>query len=130
MWLLWPALNASFAEGDAQHRAILNSYYSLAASAVVTFSITSFLEEKYHWSMVRLQRMSIKGRLIPTVSYQVNIQNSALAGGVAIGTAADMMIQPFGAMIVGVVAAIVTLSGFLFIAVILFLASIYLNFNK
>ncbi|XP_046636817.1 ammonium transporter Rh type B-like isoform X2 [Daphnia pulicaria] len=93
LWLFWPTLNASLAQGDAQHRAVINTYYSLAASTVVTLaiSLSSLLDNKR--------------------SYTVQIQNSALAGGVAIGTAADMMIYPFGAIIVGCFAGLVSVLG-------------------
>lgn len=123
LWLFWPGLNASFAERDGQHRAILNSYYSLAASAVVTFSIISFLEEKFRWSKVMKDGLLMlnKNQVLPYhFMLQVYIQNSALAGGVAIGTAADMMIQPFAAVVIGVLAAVVTIFGSLIIAVRLY----------
>lgn len=42
----------------------------------------------------------------------VHIQNATLAGGVAIGTIADMAVAPFGAMIVGSVAGVVSTLGF------------------
>jgi ammonium transporter Rh len=48
---------------------------------------------------------------------QVHIQNSALAGGVAIGTVADMMIYPFGAIIVGSFAGLVSVIGVVFLTV-------------
>lgn len=47
----------------------------------------------------------------------MHIQNSTLAGGVAIGTAADMMIHPFGAMIVGSIAGAVSVLGYRYLTV-------------
>ena len=41
-----------------------------------------------------------------------HVQNATLAGGVAIGTVADMPIQPFGALLVGSLAGIVSTLGF------------------
>lgn len=51
--------------------------------------------------------------------FQVHIQNSTLAGGVAIGTAADMMIHPYGAMIVGSIAGAVSVLGYRYLTVII-----------
>ena len=48
---------------------------------------------------------------------QVHIQNSTLAGGVAVGTMADMMIEPWGAVLIGMVAATISVVGFQYITV-------------
>lgn len=48
---------------------------------------------------------------------QVHIQNSTLAGGVAIGTLADFIIQPWGAILVGIVAGTVSVLGYRYLTV-------------
>lgn len=53
---------------------------------------------------------------------QVHVQNATLAGGVAIGTAANLMVQPFGAMLVGALAGTLSVIGFHYIQVCAFLA--------
>ena len=50
-------------------------------------------------------------------SLQVHIQNATLAGGVAVGTAADMMIQPWGALVVGSLAGVLSVVGFNYVTV-------------
>src|SRR5262249_37953928 len=48
-----------------------------------------------------------KGRL-----NMVHVQNATLAGGVAIGAVADMPVQPYGAVLVGSAAGILSVVGF------------------
>ena len=47
----------------------------------------------------------------------MHIQNATLAGGVAVGTSADMMIQPWGALLIGIMAAILSTFGYKYIQV-------------
>ena len=42
----------------------------------------------------------------------VHIQNSTLAGGVAVGTSANLMLEPFGAVLVGVAAGAISVAGY------------------
>ncbi len=51
---------------------------------------------------------------------QVHVQNATLAGGVAMGTTADMVLQPFVPLVIGSIAAIVSVLGYKFLTVILF----------
>ena len=47
----------------------------------------------------------------------MHIQNATLAAGVAVGTSADMMIQLWGALLIGSVAAIISVLGYRFLTV-------------
>ncbi|KAL9864300.1 ammonium transporter Rh type A [Geothlypis trichas] len=94
LWLFWPSFNSAIAE--AQVTAIINTYYSLAACTIVTFALSSLVDKRGKFSMVL-------------------IQNATLAGGVAVGTCADLEIHPFSAMVIGVIAGIVSVLGFQFL---------------
>lgn len=47
----------------------------------------------------------------------MHIQNATLAGGVAVGTAAEMMLMPYGSLIVGFICGIVSTLGFVYLTV-------------
>ncbi|XP_036772040.1 ammonium transporter Rh type A [Manis pentadactyla] len=97
LWTFWPSFNSAIAEkGDRQYRAIINTYLSLAACVITAYAFSSFVEPQ--------------GRLD-----MVHIQNATLAGGVAVGSCADMAIKPYGAMIIGSLAGIVSVLGFKFL---------------
>lgn len=48
---------------------------------------------------------------------QVHIQNSTLAGGVAVGTAAEFMLMPYGSVIVGSCCGVISTLGYIYITV-------------
>lgn len=48
--------------------------------------------------------------------FQVHIQNSTLAGGVAVGTAAEFMLTPYGALIVGFFCGIISTLGYIYLS--------------
>ncbi|XP_030042205.1 ammonium transporter Rh type B [Microcaecilia unicolor] len=101
LWMFWPSFNSAItAHGDDQHRTAMNTYYSLAACTLATFAMSALL--------------SGEGKLD-----MVHIQNAALAGGVIVGTSAEMMLTPFGAMIAGFLAGVISTLGFKFLTPLL-----------
>nr|AEA41159.1 Rh-like protein [Metacarcinus magister] len=100
LWLYWPSFNAGAAPGDDQHRGIINTYISLAACCLTTFALSTLLDKHKKFDMV-------------------HVQNSTLAGGVAVGTAADLMIHPWGAALIGILAALVSVCGYMFLTPLL-----------
>ncbi|XP_010706461.1 ammonium transporter Rh type A [Meleagris gallopavo] len=100
LWLFWPSFNSAIAEENERIKIIINTYYALAACAVTTFALSSLLDERGKFSMVL-------------------IQNATLAGGVAVGTCADLTIHPFVAMGIGNIAGIISVLGFRFLTPVL-----------
>lgn len=91
--MFWPSFNAGALTGDDQQRAVINTYLSLTACCVTAFAFSSILTPGSKFDMV-------------------HVQNSTLAGGVAVGTAADMMLEPYGALIVGILAGCLSVFGY------------------
>uniref|UniRef100_A0A4W5LRG4 Rh family B glycoprotein n=1 Tax=Hucho hucho TaxID=62062 RepID=A0A4W5LRG4_9TELE len=101
LWMFWPSFNSAVtAHGDDQHRTAMNTYYSLAACTLATYGLSAVVAHDGKLDMV-------------------HIQNAALAGGVAVGTAGEMMLTPFGSMIVGFLAGTISVLGFKFLSPIL-----------
>ncbi|XP_070252089.1 ammonium transporter Rh type B [Myotis yumanensis] len=101
LWIFWPSFNsAPTTLGDGQHRTALNTYYSLTASTLSTFALSALVGKD--------------GRLD-----MVHIQNAALAGGVVVGTASEMMLTPFGALAAGFLAGTVSTLGYKFFTPVL-----------
>jgi len=97
LWMFWPSFNGGAAEnGDAQQRAIINTYYSLCSCTIATVIISCLVSGNKKMSMEHLQ-------------------NATLAGGVAVGACADLMLTPGGAVVVGALAGILSTCGFKFI---------------
>uniref|UniRef100_A0A8C5KU50 Ammonium transporter Rh type A n=1 Tax=Jaculus jaculus TaxID=51337 RepID=A0A8C5KU50_JACJA len=98
LWMFWPSFNSAIAEaGEPQFRAIVNTYFSLAACVITAFALSSLVEHRGKLDMV-------------------HIQNATLAGGVAVGTCADMNIPPYASMIIGSTAGIVSVLGYKFLS--------------
>jgi hypothetical protein len=99
LFCFWPSFNAGTAYGDGRLRAIINTYISISASVVLTFTISALVGQG-------------KEEII-------HIQNATLAGGVAVGAMADKNIGLFGAMIVGSIAGTISTLGYKYLLEIL-----------
>lgn len=69
LWMYWPSFNSAMANGNAQHRAIINTILSLSGSCVIVFLFTPFFREgKLHMGNIlnalHLQEESSLGRLL------------------------------------------------------------------
>merc|ERR1712048_399198 len=75
LWCFWPSFNAATSTGFEAQRVIFNTYASLVTCVLVTAAVSALVEEE--------------GKFDP-----VHIQNSTLAGGVAVGTMSNMVLGP------------------------------------
>lgn len=92
LWLFWPSFVAGgLPSGPQQTTALINTVLALLASSVAAFGLTPLL-------------MDGKIGTVP-------IQNATLAGGVAIGATANL-VGPFGAVVVGGLAGLLSTWGF------------------
>merc|ERR1719378_1012792 len=97
LWLFWPSFNAGLlGPGTQQNRAIINTYFSMSACVISVFIISPLVNKNGKMSMV-------------------HVQNATLAGGVAVGTMADMVIKPWGAIFVGMAAGTLSTLGYTYI---------------
>ncbi|KAK6758174.1 hypothetical protein RB195_015784 [Necator americanus] len=97
LWVFWPSFNAGVAEpADARQRAVCNTFLSLCACTVTTFLVSQATDHHKKFDMV-------------------HIANSTLAGGVAIGTTANVVLDPLHAMCVGVIAGALSVIGYKYI---------------
>jgi len=100
LWMFWPSFNGALASGSQQHRVVINTTIALTGSCMSAFAFSALLRGRGSDRRGR-HRFSM-----------VDIQNATLAGGVAVGSSADLVIQPWGALLVGLVAGGVSVFGY------------------
>ncbi|XP_021708886.1 ammonium transporter Rh type A-like [Aedes aegypti] len=96
LWIFWPSFNSALVDGAEQERAIINTYLSLAGATVTTYIMSVMVSHEKKFDMV-------------------HVQNSTLAGGVAVGSICNLLIHPFGAILVGVIAGVISVLGYRFL---------------
>jgi hypothetical protein len=96
LWMFWPSFNGALCVANAQERAVLNTFLSLCGSCVTAFLASHIWrrERKFH---------------------MVDIQNATLAGGVAMGACADLLIEPGSAIGIGSIAGLVSVLGYVYV---------------
>lgn len=105
LWLYWPSFNgalasvpleqegpATAAQESAQFLSVVNTLLSLMGAAISTFAVSSFVGN---------------GRI-----NMMHVQNSTLAGGVAMGAACTLQLTPGAALLVGMAAGTISVIGY------------------
>jgi ammonium transporter Rh len=77
LWLCWPSFNSALVPLERQYLAILNTFLSLVAATLMTFATSRLFRRAHHFTME-------------------DLQNATLAGGVAMGASADILVSPGG----------------------------------
>ncbi|XP_047028605.1 ammonium transporter Rh type B [Helicoverpa zea] len=99
LWIFWPSFNSGLASSDSEHqRAVINTYLALAAATVTTFVLSAMVNHK------------------PGKIEMEHVQNSTLAGGVAVGAVANMFISPGVAIAIGIGAGFISVFGYRFLS--------------
>lgn len=96
LFAYWPSFNGALGSGSGMQRAIINTYLSIACSVTASIVISKFVHG---------------GKLNMEI-----VLNASLSGGVAVGSAADIITSPFGAMITGFITGSISAIGFAFIS--------------
>ena len=97
LWMYWPSFNGALADGNSQHRVVINTYLALTNSCIMAFIISKIVRPHQKFDMV-------------------DIQNATLAGGVAVGSSADLVIAPWGALLIGLVAGTISVLGYVYLS--------------
>lgn len=94
LWIYWPSFVAgALPAGSVEwNTALSNTVMALLGSTLSTFVLSPFLSHK--------------------ILRPVDLQNATLAGGVSIGSLANLNISPLGALSVGVAAGLLSTFGF------------------
>ncbi|XP_052652563.1 ammonium transporter Rh type B [Harpia harpyja] len=101
LWIFWPSFtSATTVHENAEPWAVLNTYFSLAASTLATLVLSPVLHEEGTLQMVQ-------------------IQDATLAGVAMMGMAGEMMVTPFGALVAGFLAGLIPPLGFRFLTPVL-----------
>jgi ammonium transporter Rh len=93
LWMYWPSFNAGPQTGVPVQRAVVNTLLSMSGSCGAGFLFSKVLRVDKKFNMV-------------------DIQNATLAGGVAIGAVADMLVYPVGAILIGAAGGIISVVGY------------------
>ncbi|XP_037684059.1 blood group Rh(CE) polypeptide isoform X2 [Choloepus didactylus] len=93
LWTFWPSFNSALLDTQSERKhAVFNTYYALAVSAVTAISVSALVHPR--------------GKIDMT-----HVHNAVLAGGVAMGASGHLIPYPFLAMVLGLVAGLISITG-------------------
>ncbi|PNJ20666.1 RHD isoform 8, partial [Pongo abelii] len=93
LWMFWPSFNSALLRSPIERKnAVFNTYYALAVSAVTAMSVSSLAHPQ--------------GKINMTYMH-----NAVLAGGVAVGISCHLIRSPWLAMVLGLVAGLISIGG-------------------
>ena len=96
LFCFWPSFNGAVGNGAAMHRSIINTYLSISSSVIASIIVA---------------KMTHEGKLEMEI-----VLNASLAGGVAVGSACDIIVKQFGAMLAGFVTGVISSLGFAYLS--------------
>lgn len=91
LWMYWPSFNGALASGVTQHRTVVNTVLAISGSCIGSAAIARLLHGKLETEIML---------------------NATLAGGVAIGSSADIIVQPWAAIFIGFLGGVLSALGF------------------
>jgi len=99
LWMFWPSFNGALCpvENYQRERVVINTVLALCASCVMAFAASRYFTHEMKFDMV-------------------HIQNATLAGGVAVGSSSDLVIGPWSALLIGMIAGIVSVLGYVYLS--------------
>ncbi|XP_023075373.1 RH-like protein isoform X4 [Piliocolobus tephrosceles] len=93
LWIFWPTFNSALLTNPIERKnAVFNTYYALAVSAVTAISVSSLAHPR--------------GKINMTYMH-----NAVLAGGVAVSASCHLIPSPWIAMVLGLVAGLISIGG-------------------
>lgn len=95
LWMYWPSFNGALAGPSQQQRVIVNTVMAISASCITACGVSRFV----------FQRLDMEVLL-----------NATLAGGVAVGSASDLVVTASIAMLIGGAAGIISALGFMYLS--------------
>ena len=92
LWILWPSFNGALAGPTQQHRVIVNTLLAMTGACITACAMARILCNKLDMEVVL---------------------NATLAGGVMLGTSADLVVNPGIATLIGAIAGVISSVGFM-----------------
>ncbi|KAM6174102.1 RH-like protein IC [Erethizon dorsatum] len=93
LWIFWPSFNSALVDiANEKKNAVFNTYYALAVSTVTATSVSAL---NHHQGKINM----------------IDIHNAVLAGGVAVGASCQLISSPWIAMVLGLLAGLISIGG-------------------